>query len=255
MHELPISYEMEGEGVPLVFIHQVASDHRLWRHQRSYFRPRYRMIAVDVLGHGKVAWPGDALSIECAAMGVQQLLERLNAGPAFFIGVSMGAVVAMRLALRTPAQVLGLVLVSPWDHADEDLRSRIARLFRLAEAQDMAHYMEVFLRHIFPIGYLESHLPEVKRLRTMGLEQNARAVAYAWAACLTVDLRKELGQVRAPSLVIAGLNDLFTPPYLARGVAEGVSEGKLEVWEETGHFPFVEDPARFNRRLEAFIRR
>jgi pimeloyl-ACP methyl ester carboxylesterase len=56
-------------------------------------------------------------------------------------------------------------------------------------------------------------------------------------------------------LVIAGLNDLFTPPYLARSVAEGLSEVELEIWEGMGHFPFVEDPLRFNRRLEMFIRR
>jgi pimeloyl-ACP methyl ester carboxylesterase len=51
------------------------------------------------------------------------------------------------------------------------------------------------------------------------------------------------------------LSDLFAPPYLARGVAEGLSEVELEIWEETGHFPFLEAPERFNRRLELFIQR
>jgi pimeloyl-ACP methyl ester carboxylesterase len=49
------------------------------------------------------------------------------------------------------------------------------------------------------------------------------------------------------------MHDLFTPPSLARPVAEGLSHGELEIWEETGHFPFLEDPARFNGRLDAFI--
>ena len=95
----------------------------------------------------------------------------------------------------------------------------------------------------------------MERLRSIILEQNAWAVAYTWVACLASDLRAELGQIKAPSLVIAGLSDLFAPPYLARRVAEGLSEVELEIWEETGHFPFLEDPDRFNRRLELFIQR
>jgi pimeloyl-ACP methyl ester carboxylesterase len=89
----------------------------------------------------------------------------------------------------------------------------------------------------------------------MAMEQNARAVAYTWAACLSASLGNELGDIRVPSLVIAGLNDLFTPPYLAREVAQGLLAVELEVWSETGHFPFLDDPLRFNRRLETFIRR
>ncbi len=53
--ELALSYQMAGQGTPLVFIHQVTTDHRLWRRQRTYFRARYRPITVDVLGHGLVA--------------------------------------------------------------------------------------------------------------------------------------------------------------------------------------------------------
>ena len=50
-------------------------------------------------------------------------------------------------------------------------------------------------------------------------------------------------------------SDLLTPPYLARALADSLSEVELEVWEEAGHFPFLEDPSRFNRRLEMFVRR
>lgn len=69
------------------------------------------------------------------------------------------------------------------------------------------------------------------------------------------DISDRLWAIHAPSLVIAGLSDLLTPPYLARAVADGLSEVELEVWEEAGHFPFLEDPSRFNRRLEMFVRR
>jgi pimeloyl-ACP methyl ester carboxylesterase len=213
------------------------------------------MITVDVLGHGEVLWPLDELSIERAATHLQWLLDRMGTGAAFLIGVSMGAAVAMRFALNTPSLVRGLVLLSPWTHVSEHTKSLIERLFRFADAGDMASHTDLFLRYALPTAYLERRIAEVERLRAMAIEQNARAVAYTWATCLSSSVAGELGDIRAPCLVIAGLNDLFTPPYLAREVAQGLLAVELEIWSETGHFPFLEDPLRFNRRLETFIRR
>lgn len=249
-----MTYDVVGEGIPLVFIHQVATDRRLWHQQRSSLAARYRLITVDILGHGERLWPLDELSIERAATHIQWLLERLGTGAAFLIGVSMGAAVAMRCALKAPSLVRGLILLSPWTHVSEHTRSLIDRLFRFAEAGDMAGHTDLFLRYVLPTAEFERRVAEVEHLRTMAMQQNARAVAYTWAACLSSSVAGELGDIRAPSLVIAGLNDLFTPPYLAREVARGLLAVELEVWSETGHFPFLEDPLRFNRRLERFIR-
>ena len=253
--DIEIAYETVGEGVSLVFIHEAATNQRIWQRQRTFFRQRYRAITVDILGHGGVAWPPQEITIEQAARRVEQLMERLGTGPAFVIGVSMGAAVAMRMAFEAPALIRGLGLVSPWSYATGDLHSLINRLFRLAEAGDMATHADLLLRYSFPISASALHVTEMERLRSLMLEQNAWAVAYTWVACLACDLRAEIGQIKVPALIISGLSDLFAPPYLARGVAEGLAEVELEIWEETGHFPFVEDPERFNRRLELFIQR
>jgi 3-oxoadipate enol-lactonase len=253
--ELALSYEMAGQGTPLLFLHQAATDHRLWRRQRTYFRARYRPITMDVLGHGAVAWPPQERTIAQAAQHVQQLLGYLGTGPAFLIGVSMGAAIALRVALNAPALVRGLGLVSPWSYPDDHMRALMSRLVRLAEAGDMRSHTTLFLGYSFPSGYLEAHTFNSRRLRALVLAQPAAVVAYAWLACLTCDLRSAVRAVRAPSLIIAGRSDLFTPPYLARAVARELANVEMEVWEETGHFPFLEHPRRFNHRLEAFIRR
>jgi 3-oxoadipate enol-lactonase len=253
-HEM--AYESEGEGIPLLFIHQVATDRRLWQHQRSPFFQGYRLIMVDVMGHGEEAWSPQEYSLDRAADRIRELLESLRVGPAFIIGVSMGAAIAMRVALSHPSLIRGLILVSPWSHdVSEHTKNLVDRLFRLAEAGDMATHTDLFLRYILPPAYWESHIAEVECLRALAMAQNAKTVAYTWAAFLASDLTDNLQDIHVPSLIIAGLNDLFTPPYLARAVAEGLSEVELEVWEDTGHFPFFEDPLRFNRRLETFIRR
>jgi aminoacrylate hydrolase len=161
----------------------------------------------------------------------------------------------MLIALEAPTLLQGLVLINPWSAPNAHVRSLGERLFRLAESKDMVAYMDLFERYAFPVDAVGHQHAEVERLRTLVLEQDPRAVAYAWAACLAFDLDERLAEVTTPSLIIAGLHDLFTPPYLASAVAKQLREAELEVWEETGHFPFLENPGRFNTRLEAFIRR
>jgi 3-oxoadipate enol-lactonase len=234
-----MAHEMESEGVPLVFIHhQVATDRRLWHHQHSSFYQRYRLITMDVMGHGEVAWPAEEFSLERAAAHVQKLLGWLKAGPAFVIGVSMGAAIVMRIALSNPLLVRGLILVNPWSHTSEQTRSLVARLFRLAESGDMSIHTDLFLRYVLPIMYLERHSLEVERLRALAMEQDAKAVAYTWAARMASDLSDHLSEIHVPSLVIAGLNDLSMPPYMARTVAAGLSEVELEGGKREGipHF-------------------
>jgi pimeloyl-ACP methyl ester carboxylesterase len=143
--ELALSYDIAGEGTPLLFLHQAATDHRLWRRQRTYFRARYRPIIMDVLGHGPVTWPPQERSIAQAAQRVQQLLEQLGTGPAFVIGVSMGAAIALQVALNAPALVRGLGLVSPWSNPNDHMRALIIRLVRLAEAGDLRSHMTLAL--------------------------------------------------------------------------------------------------------------
>jgi pimeloyl-ACP methyl ester carboxylesterase len=126
---------------------------------------------------------------EHAADHVQKLLEWLKAGLAFVIGVSMGAAIVMRIALSNPLLVRGLILVSPWSHTSEHTRSLVARLFRLAESGDMSIHTDLFLRYVLPIMYLERHSLEVERLRALAMEQDAKAVAYTWAACMALIYR------------------------------------------------------------------
>ena len=170
-----------------------------------HFSQSYRTITVDVLR----AWAdrlAAAYRLNRASSSTHSAAHgRLGIGPAFVIGVSMGAAVAVRMAFETPALVRGLGLVSPWSVASGDMQSLINRLFRLAEAGDVAAHADLFLRYCFPATSSPTRAAEVDRLRAIILEQNAWAVAYTWVACLASDLRAELRQITVPSLIICRL--------------------------------------------------
>src|SRR5919106_5060124 len=89
--------------------HQVATHRRGWHHQQRPFRLRYHLIIVDTMGHGEVSWPPEEFSLGRTAghlhellRWLHELLRWLRAGPAFWVGISMGAVIAMRVARSNP---------------------------------------------------------------------------------------------------------------------------------------------------------
>jgi pimeloyl-ACP methyl ester carboxylesterase len=159
------------------------------------------------------------------------------------------------LSRRPRTGVFGVALVSPWSHPNDHMRAVINWLVQLAVAANMGNHTTLLLRYSVPSGYLEAHPSDKRWLRALAIAQPAEVVASAWEACLTCDLHGVVRAIRAPSLIIAGRSDLFTPPYPARAVARELADVEIEVWEETGHFPFLEHPRRFNQRVEEFIRR
>ena len=224
MDEYTMVYDREGEGLPLVFIHQVATDRRLWHHQWRTFCRRYRLITVDTLGHGEVSQPSEEFSLERTAGHVQELLKWLQAGPAFLVGVFTGPAIAMRAAPSNPLLVRGLIPINPWSHTNEHTACLVDRLFGLAEVGDISTHTDLFLRYVLPSMYLGRHSLEVERLRALAMELAPQVLAFAWAACTASDPLDCLSAIHVPSLVSAGLYDLCTPPYLARAMADGLSK-------------------------------
>jgi pimeloyl-ACP methyl ester carboxylesterase len=106
-------YEDRGRGEPVVFLHGVTLDSRMWRGQRGFAR-RHRMVVADMRFHGRSSAPEDsALTAADAAEDVRALLDRLKIDRAHLVGLSMGGGYALETALRHPERVLSLTLVSP----------------------------------------------------------------------------------------------------------------------------------------------
>src|SRR5690606_14955024 len=97
-----------GDGPTLVFIHGWCCDRSYFAPQAKYFAGRgYRSVSVDLRGHGQSSAPDQAYPMQVFADDVAWLCDQLGLSPAFFIGHSMGGIVAFELALRRPELAAG----------------------------------------------------------------------------------------------------------------------------------------------------
>jgi 2-succinyl-6-hydroxy-2,4-cyclohexadiene-1-carboxylate synthase len=253
---------VRGVGRPLLLLHGFTGRGTSWGAHATAFGRAFRVVVVDLPGHGRTGVAADPrrMSVEHTADDLAAILRRLDADPASVIGYSLGARIALRLAVAHPDVVARLVLESP-SAGIEDSHDRAAR--RAAD-QAMANGLErdgieafVAAWEAQPIFASQSALPEARaaRIRAIRLANRPDGLAASLLGAgrgAMEPLVDHLGEVRVPTLVIAGaLDDRARPP--AESIAAGIPGARLAIVDGSGHTPHDERPARFRRLALDFL--
>jgi len=240
-------------GPPVLLLHGLGSCAADWAPQRSVLEARYRVIAVDLPGHGASPLPSGRLTIEGMAEAVAALGGAVTAEPAHVVGLSLGACVALRLALQAPARVRSLTLVNPFARVRPGGPADVARMARrlvLLGAAPMPALAAHVARGLFP-------WPEQRALYDAAVASLAatprRGYAAAMRALARFDARGQLAAVRAPTLIVAGDRDRVVPLGAKLRLGAAIPGARVEVVPASGHATPYDQPEAFNRLLLEFL--
>lgn len=236
-----------------MFLHGLGSCADDWRLQLPAVVDDYRVILVDLPGHGRSALPRGPLTVEGMAGEVDALLAHLGEGAVHLVGLSLGACVALALALRAPARVRSLTLVNAFARlrpAGTRGALRMAlRAFLLGTAP-MSTVATLVARTVFP-------RPEQTALRQAAVVSLARtsrrAYAAAAAAVAGFDARASLRDVRCPTMVVVGIEDGTVAIDAKDALARAIAGARLVLVPESGHVTNVDQPVAFNAVLREFL--
>jgi 2-succinyl-6-hydroxy-2,4-cyclohexadiene-1-carboxylate synthase len=252
-----------GSGRPALLLHGFTGAGASWgQHVESLVLAGHRVIAPDLPGHGATPRTGtpDAMTVEATADALAALLRGLGAAPADVAGYSMGARIALRLAVAHPDAVARLVLESP----SAGVADPAERAARLAADEAVAARIErdgiedfvtswertpVFATHAAADPVL------VARQRAIRLASDPHGLAASLRAAgqgAMEPLHARLATVRARTLVIAGALDATGRPR-AEAVAAGIPGARLVVLDGIGHTPHLEAPDAFRRLVLDFL--
>jgi 2-succinyl-6-hydroxy-2,4-cyclohexadiene-1-carboxylate synthase len=254
---------LRGSGPALLLIHGFTGRATSWGTHAATFARSFRVVAPDLPGHGRSAAPLDprCAGVERSADDLATILERLGVAPAHVVGYSLGARIALRLAVAHPPSVRRLVLESPSAglategeraarrEADEARASLLER--EGIEAFVNAWEREpVFASHAGLAPATVAGLrAERLRNRPAGLAASLRGAGQGSME----PLHGRLASVEAPTLVVAGALDA-TGRARAETVAAGIPGARLEVVGDSGHTPHLETPAAFRSLVLGFLK-
>jgi 2-succinyl-6-hydroxy-2,4-cyclohexadiene-1-carboxylate synthase len=258
------TYEVRigGNGPPLLLIHGFTGRGSDWAPFLPALRRSATTIAIDLLGHGVSDSPADPLrhAVERQAADAAAILHELGVEPADVVGYSLGARVALRMAVASPHAVGRLVLESPSAGiVDEEARTgRRAADEELAQVLDRDG-LEAFVDRWenLPVFVSERALPPAVRARLHAARLRNRpdglAASLRGAGQGSMEpLHDRLAAVTAPALVVAGALDRPGSDR-ARVIAAAIPGARLEILGGVGHAPHREAPRRFRRLLLDFL--
>ncbi|WNJ87926.1 alpha/beta fold hydrolase [Bosea sp. 685] len=242
--------KVSGRGDPLVFVHGFTTTAEFWREQTEVFSRLYKVIRINLPGHGVSPRPDDRkYTIAAFADDVLEVYRTLGIDSAVLIGLSMGGTVAQSFALDYPERVRALVLVGATPHGlGEDVNVDNV----LQAIEDLG--VVTASQNVIERSFGKAASPELLKFAKAEVSQTPASVARQAIASLNAsDSRSRLGDIGVPTLVVVGEEDIITPPSESRVLAEGIPGSRLEVMAGAGHFPMLEQPQAFNRLLDDFL--
>ena len=255
--------EVTGRGRrDLVLLHGWGTNLRIWDALAAALERRFRIIAIDLPGHGRSDWDLRLHTPAAQAWRVHETLAPLTTRYSL-LGWSLGGQFALDLAAAMPAGIERLVLVAttPRFLACPGWRSGLpaASLAKLAAAvaADPVRALDGFL-DLCVRGCAARTAREARLTLHSAIERHGRAqpAALAWGLerLRDADLRPMLPQMKKPALSIAGRLDCVTRAQSSRALAAALPRGRYASIAGASHVPFLTHPGQFLSLLRGFLR-
>jgi 3-oxoadipate enol-lactonase len=238
------------DATPLVLLHAFPLDAGLWSGVVPELSADRTVVTAEFPGLGRApARPG--ATVDGFADEVAERIAALPGGRAAVGGLSLGGYVALALAARHPERVAALVLSNT--RAEPDTEEAAAGRHAGA-AQVRAGGLAAFLDGFVPRMVAPGDLAARHATRAIAEAQDPEAVAVALEALAgRADRRPDLAAMDVPALVIAGSEDVLTPPALSEALVAALPDARLHLVEGAGHLTALERPAEWAATVRAFL--
>lgn len=266
---LVIHYTDEGreDGQTLLLVHGFAASVHAWRPWAERLRDDYRLVAIDLPGHGLTEAPeGYRASLDRNADLIGMLADHVGVDRFVLAGNSMGGAVSLAFAMKRPERLEALVLVDAagWPGDEEAGRGGPPGLLGLLNNGVGRAFLRLFnVRSLAEDGLKSAYLDEalvtddlIRRYADLAMARGHRDILLTqrsrpdkpWSP-------SDFAAIRLPVLVMSGEQDRLIPVDDARAIAAAIPGAELVTYPEGGHLPMEQLPDATVRDLRAFLSR
>lgn len=252
----PVTFSDTGKGRAVVLLHGFLGAHGIWRDTISNLSKSYRVIAIDLPGHGKTPNLGYAHSMELMAKCVKAVLDSMRLKKYVLVGHSMGGYVALAFADLFPDHLKGLCLYHSTAYPDsEEKKKDRLRAIQVVKS-NKALYTNTTIRNLFASKNLKYLKEEVSFAAGIAKQTGKQGIVAALHGMRDRPGRDIiLGLVEYPIMMVIGEHDNILPYEQLLEQAKLIRNKSQLYLEHDGHFGFLESPRQSNKALRSFLRR
>jgi 3-oxoadipate enol-lactonase len=236
----------------LVFCNSLGGDLRIWDQMMAHLVDDFRIIRYDNRGHGLSDVPAPPYALDDFARDLAGLLDALEIKEALVCGLSVGGLIAQRLALSYPDRVRALVLCDTGMKIGSftSWEERIATVRESGLTKLAAPSMERW----FSAAFRRNHSVEIGGYANMVLRTPAEGYLGACYALRDADLTQETPKINKPALVLCGDQDIATPLELGRELARAIPGARFSLIKDAAHLTCIEQPEAMACQMIEFFR-
>jgi 3-oxoadipate enol-lactonase len=253
-----INYRIDGpEGAPWVTMsNSLATTHLMWDPQMAAFTKQYRVLRYDKRGHGETDVAPGPYSFELLADDVLGLLDALSITRTHFVGLSMGGMTGMTMALRRPGVLRTLVLCDTTSRdplGDPALWQQ--RIDAVRSGGGMEAMVETTVSRFLTPDTVKTRPELADAVRVMVRNTPVAGYAACCQAIAKLNLTDRLAGIAIPTLVVVGAEDPATTVDMARTIHERIAGSELVVLKNAAHLSNMEQAEAFNEAVLGFLAR
>jgi 3-oxoadipate enol-lactonase / 4-carboxymuconolactone decarboxylase len=247
--DIRLHWRQDGSGPPLLLLNSIGCDLSLWDDAMPYLSG-FQVLRMDMRGHGESDIPAGDYSLDQLAQDALSVLDAAGVAKAVVCGLSLGGMIAMALALAAPNRISALILACTSARMDRNVwDARIAAI----RSGGMTGIADTVMARFFSDSFRRDHPQAVARIRARLIKMDAEGYVRCGAAIRDMNLIDRISAIRAPTLIIAGTQDVSTP-FDGHGseIRDRIPHARVRMLP-TAHLAPVERPQDFAAAVEAFL--
>ena len=251
-------YDIEGEGSNLLFIHGWGVNKKIWRQQIKHFSKYYKVMSIDLPGHGKSSW--NKVNLTEMVEDLNDLLGKLKFDNITIFGSSLGGLVALKYYELFPEIIQRMIFVGvmPKFSKSDDYPHGldIAKMRKLSGQleSDYPSIVNVFFRSLFTKEERQTRrFKWIQKFRRTDSIPMQHALLEYLDIMEMEDLRDVLKSVKVPLQFINGREDEICDKATVASIQKIAPKSRFDFFEKCGHFPFLTKSYEFNQVVEEFL--
>jgi 3-oxoadipate enol-lactonase len=253
-----IHYRICGDGQEtIIFAHGLLWSGRIFEDQIAAMQHRYRCITFDFRGQGQSAVTRSGYDMETLFDDTVGLIEALDAARCHFVGLSMGGIIGLRIAVRRPELLKSLALFATSADAETEENKKQYRVLTL-----VARWLglRIVANRVMPMVFGKTFLNDTTRVELQGqwrqsfIANHRLGVARAVIGVINREsIHDQINKITVPTLIAIGDEDAVISAERANRIHSQIAGSRLVVIPRAGHTPTVEEPAVVNKLLNDFL--
>ncbi|MEQ7921753.1 pyrimidine utilization protein D [Xanthomonas sp. WHRI 1810A] len=250
-------YEISGRGPALVFVSGLGGAGAYWKPQIEVFARDFTVVTYDQRGAGMSDHPDEPYSIGTLADDLHALILALALDRPVLIGHSTGGAIGQLLAASEPDLLAGMILYASWSKSDAHFNWCFRMRRTLLETTSLEEYVHGSALFLYPPEYIRANADALSPalLASVARFPAREIVLRRIDAIMAHDATAQLSKITTPTLVVCANDDILTPPYQSRLLADAIPGAELTIVPQGGHSFSETETDTFNRLALDFVAR